>query len=131
MVTRLSASFLALVVLATSGALGGAVYLCSMDGQVRSECCCTNHRSEADDNCAGVVQAEACCEIRVAESKQQPTRVEANQDIFVSMPTQAALPAVAMVRPPRVEDVDPPSSARGPPPGGQPPLFIWNCSYLI
>ncbi len=37
---RLATSLLALVMFATSGMIGGVVYLCLMDGQVRSQCCC-------------------------------------------------------------------------------------------
>lgn len=135
MVTRLAASFLVLVVFATSGAIGSIGYLCSMGGQVRSECCCKKNQAEADDDdhCdPPMVQAVDCCEVRVTKAdRQQLARVETTQDQIQSLPVVAALPIITPVRPPALEEAGLPSGARGPPPGRSAPLFIWNCSYLI
>lgn len=128
---RLAANLLALVMFATSGMIGGTAYLCLMDGQVRSECCCKNAQAETDDDCAKVVRADDCCEVRVTKADHQPARIEATTNQAQLAPFVATLPVVAQLPGPATESTNLPPGARGPPPGSGAPLFIWNCSYLI
>jgi len=128
---QLAAGLLALVMFATSGAIGGVAYLCLMDGQVRSECCCKKADAETDDSCAKIVRADDCCEVRVTSADHLPARVEATKQHVQPLPMVATLPAVVRVARPTTEEANLPPGARGPPPGSGPPLFVWNCSYLI
>ena len=52
MIERLTRGFLALAMLLSSGLTGATSYLCSMDGKVRSECCCK--KAQADSDCPQV-----------------------------------------------------------------------------
>lgn len=128
---RLAASLLAVVMFATSGAIGGVAYLCLMDGQVRSECCCKKAQAETDEDCAKVERADDCCEVRVTKVDHQPARLEATKQHVQPLPMVATLPSLVRLVPPTTDEANLPPGARGPPPGNGPPLFIWNCSYLI
>lgn len=128
---RFAASLLALLVLATSGMVGGTAFLCLMDGQVRSECCCKKAQAEADDDCARVVRANDCCEVRVTKAEHQAARVEATKHQVQPVPLVAMLPAVAQLLRPATQEANLPPGARGPPFDHGPPLFVRNCSYLI
>ena len=130
MYERLAASLLTLTMLVTSAMTGGVAYLCLMDGQVRSVCCCKTPPAEAYKECARVERANDCCEVRVTEADLQPARVERTERQTQSPAVVATLPIVAQVPKPASRDANPPLGARGPPETG-PPLFVRNCSYLI
>lgn len=131
MVARFAASLLALLVFMTSGTIGGVAYLCLMDGQVRSECCCRKAQAEQDNDCAEVVRADDCCEVRVTKASHAPARVEATKHQVQPAPLLATLPFVTQIEPSAIQQASLPPGARGPPPDSGPSLFIWNCSYLI
>lgn len=131
MVTRIVASLLALVMFATSGVIGGVAYLCLMDGQVHSECCCKGAQAEPDGDRAQLVRADDCCEVRVTQADHQPARIEATKHQAQPLHVLVPLPFVAQVHPPSAQDANLPPEARGPPSGSKPPLFVLNCSYLI
>lgn len=131
MFERFAASFMALAMLITSGMFGGTAYLCLMDGQTRSECCCKKSQTEADDDCAKVERANRCCEVSVTTVDHQTARVEVTRHQLQLSPVLAVLPSVTQVQRPAILEVELPPGARGPPPGSGPPLFVRNCSYLI
>lgn len=71
-----------LVTLATQVAVGiggGAAYLCRMDGEVRSACCCPEHPS--DHAGATSVEEAACCDSIAAAA---PERFEAELQAYSS-----------------------------------------------
>ena len=127
---RLATCLLALVMLIPSGAIGDVSYLCLMDGQVHSECCCKEAQAKADDACDHVVRADDCCEVCVTKADHAPTWVEASKHQPQPVPLLAKLPVVAQVQPWAIQGASLPPRARGPPRSG-PPFFIRNCSYLI
>lgn len=63
-----------LIVLATLatqvavGTAGGLAYVCHMDGQVRSACCCPEHPNE---QAGDTIVAAACCDVIAAERQER------------------------------------------------------------
>jgi len=131
MFERFAASLMALAMVVTSGMFGGTAYLCLMDGQTRSECCCKKAETEADDDCAKVERANRCCKVIVTTVEHQTAPVEVTRHQLQPLPVLAVLPSVAVIQRPVTRDVELPPGARGPPPGSGPPLFVQYCSYLI
>ena len=131
MFERFAASSIALAMLVTSGMFGETAYLCLMDGQTRSECCCEKVPAEAGDDCAKVERSNRCCEISVTTVDHQAARVEVARHQLQPAPVLAVIPSVAQVQRRAIREVELPPGARGPPPRSGPPLFVRNCSYLI
>lgn len=129
MLARLTALVLALAMLAPSGAIGAVLYLCQMDGQARTSCCCRSPGDDAEP-CA-TIERECCCDVQVTKGEQVPAKLD-------QLAPKIELPAFAAVLPARWRGPQPrqpglllPLGARAPPQGVGPPIYIQNCSYLI
>jgi hypothetical protein len=132
MIERFAASLVALVLLVTSGMTSSVAYLCLMDGQVRSECCCKKSETKSPDDCPKVERDDRCCEVQVTEATRPAATARdglANSSAALSL--AAILPVSVDVPPAGAADGALPVSARGPPRRTGPPLFVWNCSFLI
>jgi hypothetical protein len=66
---RIAICVLLLVALVPSAAFASIAYLCSMDGNVRSACCCPTKKQRAHDE-SPTVKAACCCTVTVVT----PTR---------------------------------------------------------
>jgi len=134
MLQRAAAVVVALVLAVTSGSFGGVAYLCLMDGKVRASCCCakaSTERDQAPEACSQIQRSRDCGEVQVSEHKQAPARFEIGERPIHLVSFVVALPPPAAMAPPPQEAASLPPGARGPPPPTGPPLFVWNCSYLI
>jgi hypothetical protein len=132
MLERVAVSLLALVLLVTTGVTSSTAYLCLMDGQVRSECCCKKSENKSPGDCPKVERDDRCCELQVTEATWQPATARdglANGSAGLSL--VAILPMSVDVPPARAAESALPASARGHPSRTGPPLFVWNCSFLI
>ncbi|HMR11241.1 MAG TPA: hypothetical protein PKA88_35920 [Polyangiaceae bacterium] len=132
MPSRFASLFLTLVLIVAGGMARSVSYLCLMDGQVHSECCCKKAQAEKNEAHGPRVERPGCCEVQVSEG----TQPAAPQDALHSGddPAALALPSfpLALDSPrPSARDLVPGSGARAPPRGIGPPIFVWNCSYLI
>lgn len=130
MLARLTALVLAIAMLAPSGAFGAVLYLCEMDGQAHTSCCCKSPGDEAEEPCA-TIERECCCDVQVTKGEQVPAKLD-------HLAPRLELPAFAAVLPTPWRGPQPtqpglllPLGARAPPLGVGPPIFIRNCSYLI
>ena len=133
MASRLAALLVALVLVVATGMGRSVSYLCLMDGQVLSACCCKKAQAaEAKSDCPKV-ERQGCCEVRVAEATEAPatTRDGLPHDHLPVPLALAVLPSAVDVPHPSSRDVVPGIGARAPPYGIGPPIFVWNCSYLI
>jgi hypothetical protein len=132
MLQRVAVSLFALVLLVTTGVTSSTAYLCLMDGQVHSECCCKKSETKSPDDCPKVERDDRCCELQVTGATRPPATARdglANGSAALSL--LASLPMAVDAPPPRAAEGTLPISARGPPFRMAPPLFVWNCSFLI
>lgn len=133
MVSRAAAILVALVLVVATGMARSVSYLCLMDGQVRSACCCKKaEESRAEPDCPKI-ERQGCCEVRVAEATKAPAtaRDGVHHEQLPGPPALASLPPRLDVAPPSGRDVVPGIGARAPPSGIGPPIFVRICSYLI
>ena len=115
MLERVAVSLLALVLLVTTGVTGSTAYLCLMDGQVRSECCCKKSETKSPDDCPKVERDDRCCELQVTEATSPPaTAREGLANGSVGLSLVAILPVSVDVACPRAAEGALPVSARGP-----------------
>ncbi|HET6611794.1 MAG TPA: hypothetical protein VFG83_07400 [Kofleriaceae bacterium] len=129
--SRALPGLVALSVLASSLATGGAVHLCLTRAQVRGTCCCPQSAAQSDDDHTPAVRRSRCCEIRTAAIGHAPAVTEAvNRDgqwlVAVALATRVeGTPtwprALADAQPARAPPLRSPSI----------PLFIDHCRYLI
>jgi hypothetical protein len=128
---RIILAFLTLAVLLPSAAFAGARYLCAMDGQVRSACCCPSktHKQERDAQPVSVMRSNCCCNVSTAAPTAAPdTVVTATQIDVAAPPVAITVPVVTM--PPRERfvianalDTRPPRPDRT--------LFVRHCAFLL
>jgi len=129
MLARLTALVLALAMLAPSGAFGAVLYLCQMDGQAHTSCCCKTS-DEAAEPCA-TIERESCCDVQVTKGEQVPAKLDHVAPQIELAPFAAVIPAQWRGPQPTQPGLLLPLGARVPPPGVGPPVYIRNCSYLI
>lgn len=72
---RLTALVVTLVLLSHTAALGGTAYLCRIDGQMHSSCCCESQRHNQQTACVRP-QGSFCCDVRVTTSNQPPVKLQ-------------------------------------------------------
>lgn len=133
MASRFAAILVALVLVVATGMASSVSYLCLMDGQVRSACCCKKTpATQADTDCPKV-ERQGCCEVRVSEATQSPaTTRDATPTDQLPVPLAfATFPPTVEVPRPASREVIPGLGARAPPGGIGPPIFVRNCSFLI
>lgn len=124
---RHTIGLLALMFLVTSMVTGMVFHLCATEGLVRTTCCCHEasdrppvELKRVDDCCSGVI-ANAGHPL-AAVGKDKPTT-------DAPMPMLAALVVSECFTARPAEKARMPL-ARGSPNRHDPPLFVWNCSYL-
>ncbi len=132
-VRRILVTLVVLVVMSPTMAIAAAWYRCTMDGEVRSACCCPEDKSEEATDIpsdAPPVLRATCCEVETLSAAASQPRLKADL-------TLAALGA--MVVPRTVTDVETPpfalpirsASRAARPPSRAPPLFLSHCSLLL
>ncbi len=133
MAPRFAAIGVALVLVFATGAARSISYLCRMDGQLRSACCCKASKAAKQSDQPTVRRGSQCCEVRVSEASQPPaaTHDDLQQERLPTLLAWGTLPYSLHVPRPTDRDVRPALGARAPPRAIGPPIFILNCSYLI
>jgi hypothetical protein len=132
MASRFTIIAVTLVLVFSTGLARSISYMCPMDGQLRSACCCKKAKTTHSDR-PKLERNKQCCEVRVSEASQPPAMSKdgAERD---RLPTPLAWgtfsPSIHAARPTGTE-VLPALGARAPPRGIGPPIFVLNCSYLI
>jgi hypothetical protein len=128
---RIILAILTLAVLLPSAAFAGARYLCAMDGQIRSACCCPSkaHKQERDAQPVSVMRSNCCCKVTTVSPTDAP------KTVVTAMQTEVAVPPVAILAPvvtmpPRERfvianalDTRPPKPDRT--------LFVRHCALLL
>jgi hypothetical protein len=131
-VRRLALSLLMLAVLLPSAAFARVAYLCSMDGKVRSACCCPAKTQTQPRDPAPLtsMKSACCCEV----STLAPTRTAAADPPRVSAQLQPELvaiePAPISAPPPRHLASFAPRSHAPPDPVDR-SLFASHCALLL
>src|SRR5712692_6891807 len=72
---RQTALVVMLVLLSHTAAVGGTAYLCRMDGQMHSSCCCESQPHDRQTACVRP-QGSFCCDVRVSTSSQPPAKLQ-------------------------------------------------------
>lgn len=108
-----------------------AAYVCRVDRQIRSECCCGHKKSShrpADDGPR--MQASGCCDVMHGESALPPDarateahQIDSAPCVIASVPVAAPEPAV------RTSRAEFEHAARPPPPDV--PIYLVNRSILL
>ncbi|MGB8330597.1 MAG: hypothetical protein WCE62_10755 [Polyangiales bacterium] len=125
---RTAIGLLALMFVLTTGMSGGVLHLCGMQGLVQRTCCC----HEADEGpSAQLKSVDDCCGALISKGQHPPAAagsdkggVDAPMPFILAGTTDESCgegPQTAgwIARP------------RASPREHGPPLFVWNCSYLI
>ena len=119
---------MALMFVVTTGVAGAALHLCAMEGLIVRTCCC---HGAHDGPPVQLKRIDDCCGALISSS-QHPPVATGNDKAGVDAPMVSALAAHAEepfgARPTEATWVP---LTRGSPEIHGPPLFIWNCSYLI
>ncbi len=129
---RVAAVLVAISLVLATGMASSVTYLCLMDGQTRTTCCCSASRAEAADEGAKVERDHRCCEVRVSALAQSPATTQHGVQ-------HDAQPLVLLASQSQALDVPPltsrdrvvPVGARAPPRGTGARIFVLNCRYLI
>ncbi len=125
----LTALVITLVLLAHTAAVGGTAYLCRIDGQMRSSCCCESQRHDRQAACVRP-QGSVCCDVRVITSSQPPAKLQE---------APASIKNVSAAHPPVLLVADIFSSKRpinlafetSSPPARSRTIQVLVCSFLI
>ncbi|MEJ7600223.1 MAG: hypothetical protein WKG01_20105 [Kofleriaceae bacterium] len=89
-------------------------YLCLMDGQSRSECCCPQNTKTSEPSDSPIAKAASCCEVREVAVDEPPSMQVA--PIFEMAPPVRATAMVVVQVAPVVDDASTPRAVgRGPP----------------
>ncbi len=130
-VRRIILTLLTLAVLLPSAAFAGARYLCAMDGQVRSACCCPAkaHKHERDVESQSVMRSNCCCKVSTVAPTTPPETIAASTQVDTATPP-VAVPVPFITMPPRERfviahaiDTRPPKPDRT--------LFVRHCAFLL
>ena len=117
---RLLPVLLALATLVSTG-VGEILYRCTLDGIVRTECCCEDSFEVSSHE---AMETESCCDVRTNILVERPTPVPASPVSVVGGPSMATV-WVPMV--PSSPSVAPVLRTRA----HGPPIYTVFCSYLI
>ena len=130
---RLSLCLKALVItlglLSHTPAVGGTSFLCRIDGQTHSSCCCESQRHDQRPACIRP-QGSFCCDVRVTTGSQPPAKLrEAAASIMKAGAAGLPIPQVADLlssKRPMYPAFGTPS-----PPAGSTTIQVLVCSFLI
>jgi hypothetical protein len=129
-VRRIVLSLLMMAVLLPSAAFARIAYLCSMDGKVRSSCCCPTKAKEREADPLTSIKAACCCAVsKVAPAKTAATNPpKANADFETPVVAILTVAPAALPRH-RVATFAPRSHA--PPDSPDRSLFASQCALLL
>lgn len=132
MTWRSFALTLTVVLVFTTGSRHALAYLCSMDGQVHTACCCQRDKAEPRTG-QKLEQDDACCKVQVSETAPMPATTKDGAEkgrlpLVLAAETFAPAPEAHH---PESHELTLPVGARAPPRAVGPPLYALNCSYLI
>lgn len=132
MASRFASLLIALTLVVATGTRRSVSFLCLMDGQVRSACCCKSVDAKSADR-PTVERDTQCCEVQFSKATQaRATTRDGLQDHRLPMPLGPTMVPPAIEIPHlTTASVVPALGARAPPGGIGPPIFVRNCSYLI
>ena len=122
-----------MVLVFATGMARSVSYLCRMDGQLHSTCCCKPSKAAKQSDENRLKRGNQCCEVRVSEASQPlATTKDGPQQDWLRVPLAwgAFSSSIHIPRPTGAEVLSA-LGARAPPRGIGPPIFILNCSYLI
>jgi hypothetical protein len=126
---RVVLAVLMLAVMLPAAAFARVAYRCSMDGQVRSECCCPNKATHHDAAPPTSMAAAGCCwEIATVEPASQTATTDpqtTDRPAFVAIAILPSLPAWTQRMAPRT------SRAYAPPDIPDRTLFASHCALLL
>lgn len=125
---RAATGLLTLMFVATTGVAGAALHLCAMEGLIVRTCCC---HGEHEGPPVQLEPVDDCCGALISKSEHPPVTTGSDK-AGVDAPLLISL-AVQMDEPgdSPLTDAGSIPLARGSPGVHGPPLFVWNCSYLI
>jgi hypothetical protein len=126
--SRAATGLLALIFSVTTGVAGAALHLCGMEGIVVQTCCCHESDEGPPSQIKGV---DECCGALISTGEHPPVAAGSDE---VSVSAQMLCLAAATTDEAshqRLTEAGRIPLARGSPGAHGPPLFIWNCSYLI
>ena len=130
-VRRIILTILTLAVLLPSAAFAGARYLCAMDGQVRSDCCCpTKAKQQRDAEPTTQMRSNCCCTISTTAPTVTPPQIkEETASLAIPViPIAVPVPAFAL---PAQERVIISQAADSRPPKPDRTLFVRYCALLL
>jgi len=125
---RATTGLLALMFAASIGMTGAALHLCGMEGVVLRTCCC--HKADEGPPFQ-LKRVDDCCGALISRSGHPPFAMGSDQG-GVDAPMVSVLGDAtheASGKRPEVAGRIP--RARGSPRAHDPPLYVWNCAYLI
>jgi len=125
---RAATGLLALIFVVTTGVAGAVLHLCGMEGLVLRTCCC----HEADDGSpAQLERVDDCCGALISKAEHPPVATGSDKGgVDAPMPLVSAVATIGSFREPP-DETGWRARPRGSPRVHGPPLFVWNCSYLI
>ena len=125
---RVILTLLTLAVLLPSSAFARTSFLCSMDGQIRSSCCCPAKEKHHEAPPISTIRAQCCCKITTfAPASQPPTTHETKA---APLPDMVAIVAPAPFITSRVERATVAPRALAPPDPDR-SLFVRHCALLL
>lgn len=125
---RAASGLLALMFVVTTGVAGAALHLCAMKGLFVRTCCCNDAHEGPPLQLAPI---DDCCGAVISKSPHPPVAMstaEAGVDAPPSMSLAFHFEELGSAQPTEAAWVP---LARGSPGVQGPPLFVWNCSFLI
>ena len=124
---RAATGLLALTFVATAGVAGAALHLCGMENLVLRHCCCQDAN---DGPPLQLKSVDDCCGVLLSQGEHSPFS-SSNDRVNVDAPMLSLSTLATDFS--RAEPTQEPAwipLARGSPGTHDPPLFIWNCSFL-
>ncbi len=128
-VRRAVLTLLTLAVLLPSSAFARTSFLCSMDGRVRSSCCCPAKAKKHDTQPISTIRAECCCKITTVAATSPPPAAHETNKAAHAAPTVAVVAAISS-DPPRVDRATFAPRALAPPDPDR-SLFVRHCALLL
>ena len=128
---RIVLTILTLAVLLPSAAFAGTRYLCAMDGQVRTACCCPTKANKQHRSTEPLTEmrASCCCKVSTTAPTVAPqVKVEPTHPAVAPLPIVVPLPAITL---PASERAIISRAIDSRPPKPDRTLFVRHCALLL
>jgi len=125
---RAATGLLTLMFVATTGVAGAALHLCAMEGLIVRTCCC---HGEDEGPPVQLEPVDDCCGALLSKNDHPPAANGTDKGGVDAPPLISLAVWMDESRDADLADKGRIPVARGSPGLHDPPLFIWNCSYLI